>query len=98
METEVDATEPPLERKKTYTVDEAINKMGFGPFQILITVFAGAMWVADSMEIMLLSVLSPAIKCQWNLSRSEEALTTSVVFMGIFFGGFVWGVVGDLAG
>ena len=30
------------------------------------------------MELMLLSVLSPAVKCQWNLSSFEEAIITSV--------------------
>ena len=28
-----------------FTVEEAIEKMGFGPFQILITVFSGMLWV-----------------------------------------------------
>ena len=88
----------PQEKEKVYTVDEAINKMGFGPFQVLITVFAGGLWMADSMEVMILSVLSPAIKCQWSLSRSEEALVTSIVFLGFFCGGFIWGVVFDAAG
>ncbi len=50
------------------------------------------------MEVMILSVLSPAIKCQWNLSGTEEALITSIVFVGFFFGGLVWGVVFDVAG
>ena len=30
-----------------YTVEDAIDKMGFGPFQILVTVFAGMVWVSD---------------------------------------------------
>ena len=29
-----------------YTVEEAIERMGFGPFQILITAFAGMIWVS----------------------------------------------------
>jgi hypothetical protein len=28
-----------------YTVEDAINVMGFGPFQILVTLFAGMIWV-----------------------------------------------------
>lgn len=30
------------------------------------------------MELMLLSVLGPAIKCQWELTTAEEAAITSV--------------------
>ena len=34
--------------------------------------------MADAMELMLLSVLSPAVKCQWDLESYEEAAITSV--------------------
>ena len=34
--------------------------------------------LADAMELMLLSVLSPEVECEWGLSRSEEATITSV--------------------
>ena len=30
------------------------------------------------MELMLLSVLSPAVKCEWGLTPTEEAIITSV--------------------
>ena len=30
---------------RVYTVEDAINYMGFGPFQILATIFAGMIWV-----------------------------------------------------
>ena len=29
-----------------YTVEDAIDYMGFGPFQILVTIFAGMIWVS----------------------------------------------------
>ena len=34
--------------------------------------------LADAMELMLLSVLSPEVECEWGLSSSEEATITSV--------------------
>ena len=84
--------------ERVYTVDDAIEKIGFGPFQILITVFCGLMWVADAMELMLLSILSPIVKCQWDLSNFEEAMITTVVFFGVFLGGVFWGVLCDKIG
>lgn len=83
---------------RVYTVDDAVNQIGFGPFQILLTVFCGLLWLAESMEFLLLSVLSPAVKCQWDLSHSEEAIITSVVFVGFFIGGFTWGLIFDVIG
>ena len=84
--------------KDVFTVDEAINRMGFGPFQILITVFCGLIWVADAMELMILAILSPIVKCQWDLTSMEEALITSVVFLGLMVGVFFWGLLNDIIG
>ena len=30
---------------QTYTVEEAVEKLGFGPFQLIVTVFSGLLWV-----------------------------------------------------
>ena len=81
-----------------FTVDEAINKIGFGPFQVLITVFCGLLWVADAMEIMILSILSPIVKCQWHLSSFAEASVTAVVFVGVMAGAIFWGFLNDVIG
>ena len=83
---------------RVYTVDDAIEMIGFGPFQILITIFSGLLWLADAMELMILSILSPIVKCQWNLTNVEEAMITSVVFLGIFCGGMFWGMLCDVIG
>lgn len=79
-------------------MDDVIGKMGFGPFQLLITIFCGLLWLTDAMEFMIISVLSPAVKCQWSLSGFEEAMITSVVFFGFFLGGVFWGVIFDILG
>ena len=84
--------------RKVYSADEAIDKMGFGPFQLMIFFFCGLLWLADAMELMILSILSPAVKCQWDLSSAEEAIITSVVFIGALIGSLFWGVFGDTFG
>ena len=95
---EPDSALLPKTKERVYTVDDAINKMGFGPFQVLITVFCGLLWAAYAMELMVLSILSPAVKCQWKLSSFEEAMITSAVFFGILVGGLLWGVIFDTFG
>ena len=95
---EPDSSELPSITEKVYTVGDAINKIGFGPFQVLITVFCGLILIADAMELMILSILSPAVKCQWMLSNFEEAMITSIVFVGFLFGGLFWGVIFDTFG
>lgn len=86
------------EKEPVYTVDEAIEEIGFGYFQVLIAVFCGMLWFVDAIEFMLLSILSTVVKCQWSLMDTEEALISSVVFIGFFFGGLFWGVVVNMVG
>ena len=87
-----------MEAGQEYTVDDAIEKLGFGPFQTMIFFFCGFLWLADAMELMILSILSPAVKCQWDLSSTEEAIITSVVFVGALIGSVFWGFLGDTYG
>lgn len=34
--------------ESVYTVEEAVEKLGFGIFQILVTVFSGLLWVCST--------------------------------------------------
>ena len=45
-----------------YTVDEALDCIGFGKFQVIMVVFAGFAWFSDAMEVMLLSFLGPSVR------------------------------------
>ena len=50
------------------------------------------------MELMILAILSPILKCQWDLTSTEEALITSVVSLGVMVGAVFWGFINDLIG
>ncbi|XXG79466.1 hypothetical protein AAC387_Pa09g0525 [Persea americana] len=86
------------EGSSTYTVDEALVAMGFGKFQGLVLAYAGMGWVAEAMEMMLLSFVGPAVQSEWGLSSHEESLITSVVFAGMLVGAYSWGIVSDKHG
>lgn len=81
-----------------YTLDEALSTLGFGSFQGLVLAYAGLGWIAESMEIMLLSFVGPAVKSEWGLTSSEESLITTVVFAGMIVGAYSWGLVSDTYG
>lgn len=55
-------------------------------------------WISDSMEIMLLSFVGPAVHTQWNLSSQQESFITSMVFIGMLVGAYMWGLVSDAYG
>lgn len=86
------------EESQTYTVDEALEYVGFGKFQILVLAYAGMGWISEAMEMMLLSFVGPAVQSAWNLSSHEESLITSVVFAGMLIGAYSWGIVSDKHG
>lgn len=48
----------------TYTVDQALDHIGFGRFQLVMILYSGFAWLTDAMEVMLLSYLGPAVACQ----------------------------------
>ncbi len=65
-----------------FGIGEAIDAIGFGRFQLLVSLFAGFAYMADAMEMMILSILGPALVCQWNITDYNEASLTTVVFLG----------------
>ena len=71
----------------TWTVDEAIDDIGFGPYQLVMLCVTGLAWMGDAMEMMLLSFLGPAARCEWGISPRQEGMLTSVVFVGMLFVG-----------
>lgn len=102
----------------TYTVTQAVNALGFGWFQVKLSLWTGLCWMADSMEMTILSILSPALHCHWHISRYinttnmedflihlfifycryQQALTTTVVFLGMMLSSTFWGNLSDRYG
>ncbi|XP_070490620.1 synaptic vesicle 2-related protein [Chironomus tepperi] len=82
----------------TFTVAQAVNALGFGWFQVKLSLFVGLCWMSDSMEMTILSVLGPALHCEWNISRYQQALVTTVVFLGMMLSSTFWGSLSDRYG
>uniref|UniRef100_A0A803KQK2 Major facilitator superfamily (MFS) profile domain-containing protein n=1 Tax=Chenopodium quinoa TaxID=63459 RepID=A0A803KQK2_CHEQI len=86
------------EETQKYTVDDALIAMGSGKFQIYLLAYAGMGWIAEAMEMMLLSFVGPAVQAEWGLSPNKESMITSVVFAGMLIGSYSWGIVSDKYG
>ncbi|KAJ8766670.1 hypothetical protein K2173_001190 [Erythroxylum novogranatense] len=85
-------------KEPRYTVDEALVGMGFGKFQVLVLIYAGMGWVAEAMEMMILSFVGSAVKSEWKLTSNQESLITTMVFAGVLLGSFTWGQISDRFG
>ncbi|XP_051544223.1 putative transporter SVOPL isoform X2 [Myxocyprinus asiaticus] len=83
---------------KCYTVEEAVESIGFGRFHILLFVIMGSANIIEAMEIMLLAVVSPEIRCEWRLEDWQVALVSTMVFFGFMIFGVLCGYVADRYG
>ncbi|XP_051976891.1 putative transporter SVOPL [Xyrauchen texanus] len=83
---------------KCYTVEEAVESIGFGHFHILLFVIMGSANIVEAMEIMLLAVVSPEIRCEWHLEDWQVALVSTMVFLGFMVCGVICGYVADRYG
>ncbi|XP_071583719.1 putative transporter SVOPL isoform X2 [Heliangelus exortis] len=89
--------EPP-KGQKTFTVEDAVEDIGFGRFHILLFLIMGSTGVAEAMEIMLIAVVSPFIRCEWQLQDWQVALVTTMVFFGYMVFSIVLGLLADRYG
>ncbi|XP_060746056.1 putative transporter SVOPL isoform X2 [Tachysurus vachellii] len=94
------AAKPVKEAKeqKCYSVEEAVETIGFGRFHILLFVIMGSANIVEAMEIMLLAVVSPEIRCEWHLEDWQVALVSTMVFLGFMVCGVLCGYVADKYG
>uniref|UniRef100_A0AAQ5X4X1 Major facilitator superfamily (MFS) profile domain-containing protein n=1 Tax=Amphiprion ocellaris TaxID=80972 RepID=A0AAQ5X4X1_AMPOC len=79
-------------------LDDVLEVIGFGKFQWKISLLTGLSWIADAMEMMILSILGPQLHCEWRLPGYQVALITSVVFVGMGISSPLWGNVSDKYG
>ncbi|XP_078338576.1 putative transporter SVOPL isoform X3 [Crassostrea virginica] len=87
-----------IESENVFTVEEAVESIGFGFFQIRLYIICGLFTAADALEMMLLAVLSPVLRCEWQLDHFRVAFLTTVVFIGMCIMAPVWGLMGDKYG
>jgi len=80
------------------SVDEAIDKLGMGRFQLVVLTAAGLCFAADAMQVLLLTFLSEVLRSEWNLNDSETAFITSMLFIGAIFGTLTLGPLADKKG
>eukprot|EP00934_Nitzschia_sp_Nitz4_P004151 Nitzschia sp. Nitz4//scaffold141_size107518//9546//13339//NITZ4_004263-RA/size107518-snap-gene-0.187-mRNA-1//-1//CDS//3329536249//4141//frame0 len=79
-------------------VEDAMERLGMGPFQFQILVAAGLCFAADAMEVLLLSFLSVILTAEWGLESNENETLISVVFLGAMLGTMTLSPLGDIVG
>ena len=93
----VSKTEAPS--KPQTTISGAIDLLGYGLFHVQLSLASGLAFLADAMEMMILSVLAPALQCSdWDVSKSQLAFLTTMVFASMAISSPIWGAFSDSYG
>ncbi|CAD7696865.1 unnamed protein product [Ostreobium quekettii] len=93
-----EAAARPAGPSPTYTVEDALNAIGFGWFQGLMMLYTGFAWMSDAIEMLLLSFITSAAKCDFGLNKHEKTAIGSTVFLGMMLGAYIWGAIADIKG
>jgi hypothetical protein len=80
------------------SIDEAIERLGTGRFQLLILIASGLCFCGDAVQFVLLSFITMVVQQQWHLSNQMTASITSCIFLGAFCGTLVLGPAADSVG
>lgn len=82
----------------TLTLDEALEMNSVSFFQYRLLVMCGFAYMADALEVSLLSFLSTCVAEDWNLTSAQQATISGMVFIGIVVGTIFWGTFADKYG
>jgi MFS transporter, putative metabolite:H+ symporter len=80
------------------TIDDAIDRIGFGKFQKRLLAVCGVTWAADAAEVFLIAFALPGFSEEFGLSTAQAGLVVSSTFLGMLLGAWFWGTVSDRIG
>lgn len=84
--------------KDIYTYEEAMEVIGNGWIQYLIVFVSGFSLMAVISEGLVMSFVQQAARCEFPISREEQALINGVGFMGVIISCHFWGFLSDTWG
>ena len=80
------------------SIDEALERLGMGPFQYRLLCASGLCFASDAMQVILLSFLAIVVQEEWHLTDAETASIPSALFAGSLMGTLVLGPLADTYG
>ena len=75
-----------------------LDSIGYGFFHFILLLVAGWALASDSVEILCISFISPAAQDDLSLTRKKEGWLDASIFIGMMFGGYLWGGWADAVG
>mmetsp|Transcript_52249 Transcript_52249/g.150456 ORF Transcript_52249/g.150456 Transcript_52249/m.150456 type:complete len:535 (+) Transcript_52249:179-1783(+) len=79
-------------------VNEAIEEIGFGRYQVVQAIILSGLWVSDGAEILIASGTLPGLSNGWHIDPFMRSCLVSGIFAGVLFGNLLGGFVADAIG
>lgn len=79
-------------------LNDVLESMDLGYFHYRLLIMCGMSFMADAMEVSLLSFMSTCAGVDFDLNDTQIASITSVVFAGELLGSMFWGPFADKYG
>lgn len=83
---------------RVVTIDDILDEVGLGWFHVKLFLLLGSLIFLVSLEISVLTFVSPLLKSEWNLSVWHEALLPLITTCGMTVGASFWGWISDRYG
>jgi len=80
------------------TVDQALNRIGTGPFHYRLLAIFGLVWAADAMQVLAIGFAAPSLATQFGLSIPEAVQAGTALFLGMLAGAWGFGRLADRIG
>jgi putative MFS transporter len=80
------------------SLDDILERMPISMFHYRMLVLCGLVFMADGMEVALLTYMSTCAGDEWHLSDGQRASIVSAVFAGEMCGSMFWGPFADMYG
>jgi len=84
--------------KKTRSVGDVIEEIGYGRSQLQLNVLVNGSWLADGSEALIISAITATLAAEWSLAPTMEGSLSSLVYIGTLIGSLFSGWLGDSFG
>jgi putative MFS transporter len=80
------------------TVDQALSRIGTGPFQYRLLAIFGLVWAADAMQVLAIGFAAPSLAIHFGLSIPQAVQAGTALFLGMLAGAWGFGRLADRIG
>jgi putative MFS transporter len=80
------------------TVEDVVDRIGYGRFQRRLLLACGVTWAADAAELLAIGFALPGIREEFGLGAREAGYVAAAAFVGMLAGATFWGTIADRIG